>query len=519
MKRAVALLLTLCLLCGLLSGCGDDGTGKGFRLPLEAEPAQLDPQVCTDTASVTLLAALFEGLTRLDEAGNAVPAAADWTVSADGRTYTFTLRDSYWSTLKIRGEETPWDNPTPVVADDFVFGLERAKKAGTLPFDGTVEAQGNKTLTITLKQKNENLPALLATTPCMPCDREFFAYTAGRYGLESQYLLSNGPFRLTAWNHGESLLLYKNESYHAAAEVAPEAVRFVIGAEDSLSQLQAGTLDVAALTDKQATALIAAGGSVTELQDTVRSLWFNTAADPMTVPAIRQALRDSIQWDTVYAHLQEAGETPAVGYVPPAAVVDGEVYRGEDNRRPFKTDVTAARAALKAGLTALYPDAEKPVLPTITVVAADDEVSANLVRYIIQSWQKNLDISVSLTTLPADQIARGFTGDADAIIIAYTPSGLTGAENLAMFATDGVGNISRFSDKAVDAAVTAALRGGRQELDALERLLWQQCPCLPLSYPKRYYGIAPGVEGVTVRPFGGGVYGSPFDFLQAKKWD
>ena len=519
MKRGIALLLVLCLLCGLLSGCGDDGTGKGFRLPLEAEPAQLDPQVATDTASVTLLAALFEGLTRLDENGRAVPAAADWTVSADGRTYTFTLRESYWSTLKIRGEETPWDNPTPVVADDFVFGLERARKAGALPFDGAVEAQDNKTLTITLKNKNDNLPALLATTPCMPCDREFFAYTAGRYGLESRYLISNGAFWLTAWNHGESLLLYKNEPYHAAAQVAPEAVRFVIGAEDSLTQLQTGALDVAALTDKQATALLAAGGNVTELQDTVRSLWFNTAAEPMTVPAIRQALRDSIQWDTVYAHLRDAGETPAVGYVPPAAVVDGEVYRREDNRRPFKTDVTAARKALKAGLTALYPDVETPVLPTITVVAADDEVSANLARYIIQSWQKNLDISVSLTTLPANQIARGFTGEADAIITAYTPMGLTGAENLAMFATDGVGNISRYSDKAVDAAVAAALRGGRQELDVLEALLWQQSPCLPLSYPKRYYGIAAEVEGITVRPFGGGVYGSPFEFLQAKKWD
>ncbi|MBQ9859141.1 MAG: peptide ABC transporter substrate-binding protein [Clostridia bacterium] len=519
MKRVVALLLSACLLCGLLSGCGDDGSGKGFRLPLGAEPTQLDPQVATDTASVTLLSALFEGLTRLDESGKAVPAAADWTVSADGLTYTFTLRESYWSTLKIRGEETPWDAPTPVVADDFVFGLERARKEGTLPFDAAVEAQGNKGLTITLKKPNDELPVLLSTTPCMPCDREFFAYTAGRYGLEKVYLLCNGPFALTAWNHDESLLLHKNESYHGTANVLPEAVRFVIGAEDGLAQLQAGTLDVAALTDKQATAYVAAGGSVTELQDTVRSLWFNTAAVPMTVPAIRQALRDSIQWDTVYTHLQEAGESPAVGYVPPAATVGGEIYRREDNRRPFKTDVAAARRALGVGLAALYPEEVAPSLPTIKVVAADDEASANLARYIIQSWQKNLGLSVSLSTVPVDRLAKGFVGGAHAIITAYTPTGLTGAENLTMFTADGAGNISRYSDKAVDTAVVAALRGGRQELDALETLLWQQCPCLPLSYPKRYYGIAVGVEGITVRPFGGGAYGSPFDFLQAKKWD
>lgn len=33
---------------------------------------------------LTVIASLFEGLTRLDSEGNAVPGAADWTVSAMG---------------------------------------------------------------------------------------------------------------------------------------------------------------------------------------------------------------------------------------------------------------------------------------------------------------------------------------------------------------------------------------------------------------------------------------------------
>lgn len=93
--------------------------GKSFRFSLSAEPRQLDPQVAEDAASVAVVSALFEGLTRLDEKGKAVAAAAEWTVSEDGLTYTFRLRPSKWS------------NGDPVTADDFVFGMQRTVSPAT----------------------------------------------------------------------------------------------------------------------------------------------------------------------------------------------------------------------------------------------------------------------------------------------------------------------------------------------------------------------------------------------------
>lgn len=543
MKKLLCLLLAVCLTV-TMAGCkkNKDGTGGGFRFPIAAEPSALDPQTATDDSAVTVLCALFEGLTRLDNNGQAVPAAADWTVSEDGLVYTFTLYDSYWSINTVKGETHPWDEPLPVTADDFLFAFHRladpltasslaaelygiqnaeAVIAGDKPVEELgVTAVDDKTLTVTLTAPDADFPVRLATSPFFPCHRAFFEHTAGRYGLEKTYLLSNGPFRLTEWDHGNSLLLYKHEQYRAAADIAPEAVRFVIGVSDAVAALQGGDLSAAPLTLSQ---LEQVGGGVTTaaLNDAVRSVWLNTSADPLSEVHVRRALRDSIQWDSVDAYLKEAGEAVAHGYVPPAATVDGEVYRNGDNALPRTTDTVEAVKNLQDGLKELYPNGNGTAsLICIELLAADDPLSADLARYILQSWQKHLGISVTLTLLSETQLAsRVKSGNYQAALYTHTPSGLTGAENLSLFASAATDNLSRLVDKTVDTAVAAAKTGGRAELTALEKAVWNACPAIPIGFPCRYYGFAAGTEGIVARPFGGGRYQSPLDFRGAKQYD
>lgn len=544
MKRITAVLVALVIaISSLLTGCGDDGTGRGFRFPLDREPRQLDPQVSTDTASVTLVSVLFEGLTRLDTNGKPIPGAAEWTVSEDGLTYTFTLKESYWSTVSVKEKDLLWEDPVMVTADDFVFGMQRALSPDTGSVLGKelyaiqnaqavhegkkplsqlgVRAQSNTVLTVTLSQPDEHFLVTLATTPCMPCNREFFAYTAGRYGLEKPYILTNGPFSLTAWNHNESLLLNKNEHYHGAADVTPTAVRFVIGSDKAADGLLDGTMDAALLPVGQLDDMIAAGVQPAMLEDSIRSVWFNTAIEPLSSVHIRRALRSSIEWETIYDYMEQVGEPVATGYVAPAATLpDGTIYRNEGNANAYRTDLATAREALGKGLAALYPEQTASVLPPLVVLSSQDEVSANLARYLVQSWQKNLHISVKLQLVNDEQLVAAVVGGNYQIALyTTTATGLTGAENVASYTTRGVNNYSVLSDKAVDAAWEKALRGGREELTALETLLYQSCPTLPVSFPRRYYGVAAGTQGIVVRPFGGGKYGCPFEFLKAKKWD
>ena len=95
MKRFAAIFLCVILLFSL-AACEQDepsNANKSFQYHLAAEPETLDPQIAADESGIILIQALFEGLTRLDADGNAVPGVAEsWTSNADFTQFTFQLR-------------------------------------------------------------------------------------------------------------------------------------------------------------------------------------------------------------------------------------------------------------------------------------------------------------------------------------------------------------------------------------------------------------------------------------------
>ena len=119
-KKAALLMLVFAVLLPLTS-CKkgiSKKSGKTIQYHLAAEPVTLDPQVASDSPSITAIQALFEGLTRLDASGKAYPGVAEqWKHNDNYTRFTFTLRsDAQWSNKKYGS----------VTADDFVFAFRRA---------------------------------------------------------------------------------------------------------------------------------------------------------------------------------------------------------------------------------------------------------------------------------------------------------------------------------------------------------------------------------------------------------
>lgn len=127
---------------------------------LVGPPATFNPLFANTEAEADASALMFAGLTRVDATGLIRPDLATWQQSADGRSYTFTLRS-----------DSLWHDGQPVVADDVLLtaglaaddSIPAAKSPLTAPWrDAEVRKVDGRTVVVTLKEPYA--PFLAATT-------------------------------------------------------------------------------------------------------------------------------------------------------------------------------------------------------------------------------------------------------------------------------------------------------------------------------------------------------------------
>jgi len=102
MKKALSLVLVAGLLVSFFGGLSIVPSAKAVAQEvtynLGEEPTTIDPPVSVAMAESYVEFQVFDGLTRLDNKNVPHPAIAkSWTISKDGKTYLFTLRDAYWT--------------------------------------------------------------------------------------------------------------------------------------------------------------------------------------------------------------------------------------------------------------------------------------------------------------------------------------------------------------------------------------------------------------------------------------
>src|SRR3989304_3549416 len=92
-----------------------DKDNNVFRMAVSSEPPTLDWNLATDSISIRVIENIMEGLTQFDQDLKPVPVVASgWSVSGDGRTYIFSIRDS-----------VHWRDGRKVTAHDFKNGWKK----------------------------------------------------------------------------------------------------------------------------------------------------------------------------------------------------------------------------------------------------------------------------------------------------------------------------------------------------------------------------------------------------------
>jgi oligopeptide transport system substrate-binding protein len=468
-------------------------SNRALTRALGGEPATLDPRLAEDNAALALLQDLYEGLTAEAADGNIIPGAAQsWSVSEDGRTWTFRLR-----------ENLRWSDGTPLTAAQFVAGLDAARVEGSqAPYSALLHevtytrATDSRTVVLEVTRAVPYLPAVLALPVAAP---QHLATSAGAS------IIGNGPYRLLRRRPGEKIELERNPHYHSAGAVAIERVTYLT-LEDLNTELnlyRSGELDVTSeVPNTQVSWLQQNLPGELHIAPYLSTYGFAFNLARMRDRDARVALSMAVDRGQITRQVTGADEQPAYGWVPagvpgytPAqftwAALPG-VERIEEARRLWH----AARGRHAA--------------PDRLLLCTD--ASANHRRTAIalaDQWRAALDVEVEVLEMEwkAYLALRENPGGCDLLRFGWSADFIDAEAFLALFESGHAQNVPGYRSARYDAllAESRLARDAAQRTASMvlaERLLLADSPVIPVFHRVSKLLAKPDVEGVAVSPLG-----------------
>lgn len=352
-----------------------------LTIGMTLEPPALDPTAnAAETIADVTLYNIYETLTKIQEDGSVTPLLAEnWTVSDDGKTYTFRLR-----------EGVRFHNGAPLDAETVRFSFERAGADNSTNKDRRHFSQWQittpdpLTVQITLPQADPDLPFRLGMMTAAIVE-------PGSVATNATQPTGTGPYQLADWQRGSRLQLKKWPDYRNADQVALDEVtiRFISDPAAQAAALLAGDID--------AFPRIQASRSLPRLQQDPRfdiviggsraktMMAINQRRAPLDDVRVRRAILAAIDRDAVIEGAAEGYGLPIGSFYTPGT----SAYVDTTAINPY--DPAKAKALLKeAGLTS--PLQVDLLLPPPPYARQGGEIIAALLAQAgIQARIKNVE--------------------------------------------------------------------------------------------------------------------------------
>lgn len=284
-------------------------------------------------------------------------AAESWTVSEDGKTISFTMR-----------EGRTFASGNPITAEDAVFSLVRAVKLDKSPAfiigqlgmtPDNVEANIVQTgpMTFDFKMDKAYAPTLvlycLTATVASVVDKKLVMEheANGDYGydwLKVNYA-GSGPFTIKDWRPNEAVILERNAAYSGdAPPMARVIYRHIPETATQRLLLEKGDIDIARnLTAVDIKALEADPEVKIEsgVKGSLYYLGLNQKNEYLAKPEVREAMKYLIDYTTIAETIMAGKVKVHQGFLP-------EGFLGAYDETPFALDIEKAKALLaEAGLS------------------------------------------------------------------------------------------------------------------------------------------------------------------------
>lgn len=436
MKKLLTLLLILALICGF-SACGagtDAGTASdgasaeagALRVAALYDINTMDVAQTTDNYMVPMnvFDRLFEVEVQPDGSSKVVGSlCTDYTVSDDGLTYTFTLRDG-----------VVFSNGSALTASDVQYTFERLLTAGGVNDDIPLEVSGGESLekgeadtlagfrviddthfTITLAAANAGFVAELTGPAVSIVDAETMK-TAKNFGIDCGDTIGTGPYVITEWVPNDHYTLVYNEKYWGKKpSVTKLIVSIIPDASTQNLMFQNGELDMIDLESLDSSIVQStykttyANKLITAPRVGLTYLAMNEKSPYLSDVNVRKAIQKAIDVGAIIDSVYSGDAVPEAGIIPTG------VWGHDNSLQRIACDPEGAKALLKQ---AGYADGQVKF-----ELAMDSSASSStqLVYQIVQEQLKAVGITAGIQSYDdSSWLDLRKSGEMDAFIANWT---------------------------------------------------------------------------------------------------
>lgn len=380
-----------------------------LKINLGNEIYSLDHQLTINSDEYHIISNMFEGLMTEKNGEMQLAMAKNYTVSDDGKTYTFYLKDAKWSDgepVKASHFEYAWKkalNPDEFVFDAFklycIEGAQNYNEGTGRIEDVKIKAINDKTLQVKLTQPTPYFVKLISLPVYLPLRKDIVEQSPYDWAENPITAISNGPFRLEEFEEGTKVTLVKNDEYYNKSVVKLDKIEFYMFEDEdiAISAYNAGRFDVVEDISLQNISKIKDKDKVVKKFSSMSTWYFklNTTNSPFDNVKVRKALSLAIDRKSIIDNVLKNTDKPATGFVSPGIYTsEGNDFRDMAGDYGIEVDKIKMEEAKKLLAEAGYPNGEN--FPESTILCSNNETNKAICEATKDMLEKTLGIKVNI---------------------------------------------------------------------------------------------------------------------------
>lgn len=514
MIKVLCKLLAIALLCSIAAGCAGDGgdalDGEGGRLvrAVTSEPSSLDPQGPPSSGLSLVLPYLFDTLVVRSTDNTLHPLLAEsWETAQDGLSVTMRLQ-----------EDAVFHDGNAVDAAAVKYTFDRFKTVGTsspiyigIQEIESVEVVEERTVRFRFASPSPTFWSTISM-PYAAIISPASVAMAERDG--AAHIVGSGPFVLSSWESGRSLVMVRNPDYAWGPEIVENtgppflesvAFRIIPDATMQLTALAAGEVDVVFINRPEHRAQLEHNTEIVLEEAVLNSLiylGFNCAKAPLDEVTVRQALAHAVdKQEIVDLALGGMGERAFAPLPPTLQGFDPSLRDHELGHDPEGARRLLAQAGFEPGSDGIWQREGRPL--ELELLTSTRPPNGDIAA-VLQSQLKHIGVALTVRQLDGRAVMQA-TGEGthDLLLWRYD---WNDPDALRIFlSSDRIGSSNRvyYNSPAFDALVAEAAH----ELDEDQRmaryleaqkLVLEEAPWQPLYNPVDLIAIRTNVTGARV---------------------